>query len=230
MHGYKHKQKYYADKYVASQQKVSEWQREGWPLDDEKAMCKKFRLMQRMSPKRRKAVEAIERRIAKANVKPVKRKSKPSEKIESRKTLEEFRDYYSDQLSKATATKPPAPDEVKHWNKLLLDAEKCIRESEAHIKKLDIDQGRMVSQQEVERMLRAIIYAGNASIRAHLKELCEDIAACKTPAEVYAILPAMVLGGRIFEGVKKVSKSGGDVQLPQWVVDCVIAEGENYFE
>ena len=52
-----------------------------------------------------------------------------SSRDHDRKTLEDFRDYYVEQLN--VATKANLADEVKHWNDLLLKAEKCIRESDA---------------------------------------------------------------------------------------------------
>lgn len=149
--------------------------------------------------------------------------------------LEGLRDHYLRETAQAILEGDRG--RVKVWNDLLLKTDESLRRTELHRQKLGLTQGETIPRAEMERIIKALVYGGNASIRAHLKELCEDLAACSSPAQVYHILPPMVLGGRIFEGLKRLVKSPRDprspkseVELPQWIVDCFIQEGENYFE
>lgn len=212
-----------ADTFGVNQKMVSRWKQQGAPMDDLLALCKWIRLhRQRMPKELKQGIERIEKQAGK-NVIQAATPDAPS----NRKTLEDFRDYYVEQLN--VATQASLPDEVKHWNDLLLKTEKCIREAEAHIKKLGIDRGEMIPREEVERILKAMIYAGNACVRSQLKEIVEVLAA-ETPARMYEMLAPAVLGGRIFEGFKALTKSESQVKLPLWVVECMQSEGENYLE
>ena len=203
---------------------VSRWKKDGAPLGDLQALCKWLRLNRQRMPKELKSgIKRIERQASTDVI---------SESMSGggadRNTLEDFRDYYVEQLN--IATKGDKSDEVRHWNDLLLKTEKCIRDSEAHIKKLGIDKGEMIPREEVERILAAVIYAGNACVRAQIKEIAEVLAAESSPAEIYEMLSPAILGGRIFEGFKAVAKSDSGVKLPGWVLDVVQSEGENYLE
>jgi len=144
------------------------------------------------------------------------------------KSPDELRDEYLAELQIAKANGNSEREKVALNAYLKID--KQIRETALDEKKLGIQKGETLTKKEVERILKAIVYAGNACVRKQLKEVCEVIADCETPNDVYNLLPAMVLGGRIFEGMKAVSKSPSDVNLPQWAIDCMIGEGENYFE
>ncbi len=212
-----------ADTFGVGQKMVSRWKQQGAPMDDIQALCKWLRLNRQRMPKELKAgIERVEKQTSK-NVIP-----KIVVEAEDRKTLEDFRDYYVEQLN--VATKADLADEVKHWNDLLLKAEKCIRESEAHIKKLGIEKGEMMPREDIERILAAVVYAGNACVRAQIKEIAEVLAAESSPAKIYEILAPAILGGRIFEGFKALTKSDSQVRLPVWVISCVQSEGENYLE
>ena len=213
-----------ADIFNVSQLMLSRWKQQGAPLDDHQALCKWLRInRQRMPKKLKDSIQRIERKSST----DVIQKAAPAEDAD-RKTLEDFRDYYVEQLN--VATKEGLADEVKHWNDLLLKAEKCIRESEAHIKKLGIEKGEMMPREEVERIIRAMIYGGNACVRAQIKEIAEVLAAESSPAEIYEMLSPAILGGRIFEGLKALTKSESQVSLPIWVVKCFQSEGENYLQ
>jgi len=213
-----------ADIFGVGQKMVSRWKRQGAPMQDLQALCKWLRLnRQRMPKELRAGIERVEKKTSKHVIQTAE-----PEEAEDRKTLEDFRDYYVEQLN--VATKADLPDEVKHWNDLLLKTEKCIREAEAHIKKLGIEKGEMMPREEVERILAAIIYAGNACVRAQIKEIAEVLAAESSPAKIYEMLSPAILGGRIFEGFKALAKSESQVKLPKWVIDCVQSEGENYLE
>ena len=212
-----------ADTFGIGQKMVSRWKQQGAPMDDIQALCKWLRLNRERMPKELKAgIERVEKQTSKNVIQKI------VVEAEDRKTLEDFRDYYVEQLN--VATKADLADEVKHWNDLLLKAEKCIRESEAHIKKLGIEKGEMMPREDIERILAAVVYAGNACVRAQIKEIAEVLAAESSPAKIYEILAPAILGGRIFEGFKALSKSESLVKLPAWVISCVQSEGENYLE
>jgi transcriptional regulator with XRE-family HTH domain len=213
-----------ADNFGVSQKMVSRWKQQGAPLDDFQALCKWLRLNRQRMPKELKAGIKRMERIA---TKGVTQRTSPVDETD-RKTLEDFRDYYVQQLN--FAAKADLADEVKHWNDLLLKTEKCIRESEAHIKKLGIEKGEMMPREEIERIIRAMIYGGNACVRAQVKEIAEVLAAESSPAEIYEMLSPAILGGRIFEGLKVLTKSESQVSLPIWVVKCFQSEGENYLQ
>ena len=212
-----------ADTFGIGQKMVSRWKQQGAPMDDIQALCKWLRLNRQRMPKELKAgIERVEKQTSKNVIQKI------VVEAEDRKTLEDFRDYYVEQLN--VATKADLADEVKHWNDLLLKAEKCIRESEAHIKKLGIEKGEMMPREDIERILAAVVYAGNACVRAQIKEIAEVLAAESSPAKIYEMLAPAILGGRIFEGFKALSKSESHVKLPAWVISCVQSEGENYLE
>ena len=213
-----------SDIFGVDQKMVSRWKQQGAPLDDFQALCKWLRLNRQRMPKELKDnIQRIERKASS----DVIQKSVATEAAD-RKTLEDFRDYYVEQLN--VATKEGLADEVKHWNDLLLKAEKCIRESEAHIKKLGIEKGEMMPREEIQRIIRALIYGGNACVRAQVKEIAEVLAAESSPAEIYEMLSPAILGGRIFEGLNVLTKSESQVRLPMWVVECFQSEGENYLQ
>lgn len=213
-----------SDIFGVDQKMVSRWKQQGAPLDDFQALCKWLRINRQRMPKELKDnIQRIERKASS----DVIQKSVATEAAD-RKTLEDFRDYYVEQLN--VATKEGLADEVKHWNDLLLKAEKCIRESEAHIKKLGIEKGEMMPREEIQRIIRALIYGGNACVRAQVKEIAEVLAAESSPAEIYEMLSPAILGGRIFEGLKALTKSESQVRLPMWVVECFQSEGENYLQ
>ncbi len=154
---------------------------------------------------------------------------KPPTTDEEMLNLEQLRDYYLRKVSEATGAEFQDSEQIKLWNDLLLKTEKCIREAQAHEKKLGLEQGETIKREEVERIIDAILFAGNACVRNQIKELCQGIS-MKTPAEIYKVLPAAILGGRIFEGLAAVVKSDSEVQIPQWMVDRFIEEGENYLK
>ena len=219
----KNTQKKIAGNFGVNQKMVSRWKQQGAPMNDMQALCKWLRLNRQRMPKELKAgIERIEKQSSNNATKKILVEG------EDRKTLEDFRDYYVEQLN--VATKADLADEVKHWNDLLLKAEKCIRESEAHIKKLGIEKGEMMPREEIERIIQAMIYGGNACVRGQIKEIAEVLAAESSPAEIYEMLSPAILGGRIFEGLKVLTKSESQVKLPIWVVECFQSEGENYLQ
>ena len=139
-----------------------------------------------------------------------------------------LRDFYFGKLS--AAARRNDQNQIKYWNELLLKTEESMRRTEAHQKKFDLESGETIDRVEVERILAAMIYAGNACVRSQIKEIAEWLAAESSPAQIYEMLSPAILGGRIFEGFKALTKSDSQVRLPVWVVNCVQSEGDNYLE
>ena len=110
-----------------------------------------------------------------------------------------------------------------------LRIDKQIRESEAHAKKLGIDRGEMLSRGEVERILKNVIWAGNACASKFSKQIAQRLSE-KKPAEVYDILKPTLTALLIFEGMNRLAKTPGDINLPQWAVDCVQDERKSYLK
>jgi len=214
----------HAEYWHVSQRAISTWDKDGCPLDGSRVEQAKWIL--KNAKRKNKKTRARLAELIGDEMKKTTSGGMESEGL----TMEQARDYYAKQLSEATSAELQDSETIKEWNDLFVKADKAIRENEMHAKKLGIDSGEMLGRGEVERILKAIVYAGNACVRKQLKEVCEVIADCETPNDVYNLLPAMVLGGRIFEGMKAVAKSPSDVNLPQWAIDCMISEGENYFE
>ena len=139
-------------------------------------------------------------------------------KQEERRSLEEMRDYYSDQLDKATNSGHTDHEEIKFWNDLWLKADESIRRSQAHERKLGLEQGEMLPKADVEAILDNVIYAANACCNNFSKQIAQSLSG-KTPAGVHKILKPNLLSWLIFEGFDKLAKVPGEVNLPQWVID-----------
>lgn len=209
-----------AKEYNAAVRTVNRWAKLKAPFDDDEAM-NAFVMKQKHIPK-----EFIKWQIAKGFtqldddvVQDI------GDEFESQSKL---RDFYFAKLS--AAAKRSDQNQIKYWNELLLKTDESLRRTEAHQKKLGLESGETIDRVEVERILAAVIYAGNACVRAQIKEIAEALAAESNPAVIYEALAPAILGGRIFEGFKNVAKADSGVILPAWVIDCVQSEGDNYLE
>jgi transposase-like protein len=155
------------------------------------------------------------------------RKALSKEPEPESKSAEILRDEYLADLQSAKAS----GDEFRE--KMALNAylkiDKQIRESEAHNKKLGIDRGEMLSRGEVERILCAVAWSGNACCDKFSKQIAQRISE-KKPAEVYAILAPTLTALSLFEGMKRVTKSPGEINLPEWVVECFATEEKQYLK
>jgi len=146
-----------------------------------------------------------------------------------KKSLEEMRDYYASNLDRATRAESVDRESVKFWNDLLLKADESIRKSEAHAKKLGIDRGELLSREEVERIIKSMVWAGNACCDKFAQQIAQKLSG-KPPAEIYEILAPNLVSSSLFEAIKKVAKTPGDVNLPQWLIDCFLNEEDQYIE
>jgi transcriptional regulator with XRE-family HTH domain len=142
-------------------------------------------------------------------------------------TLEGVAEYYRRQLGRACSKHNKAA--IRFYNDLLLKTDKCIRETQAHERKLGLESGETMPRKEFERIVKAILFGGNACVRNQIKELAQGIS-MKTPQEIYRVLPAAILGGRIFEGLSALIKSDSEMQIPDWLFECFIDAGGNYLQ
>ena len=150
-------------------------------------------------------------------------------KQEERRSLEEMRDYYSSELDKATNSSYAGHEEIKFWNDLWLKADESIRRSQAHERKLGLEQGETLPKENVEAILKNVIWAGNACCNNFSKQLAQSLSG-KTPAEVHKVLKPNLLAMLIFEGFDKLAKVPGEINMPQWVIDCVKSEEKLYLK
>jgi hypothetical protein len=145
------------------------------------------------------------------------------------RTLEQMRDYYSLQLDAASKADDLDREAVKFWNDLLLKADESLRRSQAHATKLGIDRGEVLSRAEVERILQTMFWAGNACCNRFSLQISGRLSE-KPPAEVHKILKPMMTALLMFEPMKRLAKTPGDVNLPQWVIDCAMTERSFYLK
>ena len=155
-------------------------------------------------------------------------KSKIYQSEDETKSAEQLRDEYLAELQVAKSEGNEEREKVALNAYLKID--KQIRDTLLDEKKLGIKDGEMLPREEVERIMKAVIYAGNACVRNQLKEICQVLASESNPNAIYQKLAPAILGGRLFEGFKAVMKSPGKVQLPEWIVDVMQSEGENYLK
>ena len=209
-----------AKEYFVSVRTINRWIKLNAPFDDDDAL-NAFVMKQKLIPK-----DFIKWQIAKGFTYIDETTDEDiGEEFESQ---EKLRDFYFKKLSKAA--KRNDQNQIKYWNDLLLKTDKSLRELQAHQKKLGLESGETIAREEAERIIRAMIYGGNACVRAQVKEIAEVLAAEYSPAEIYEMLSPAILGGRIFEGLKALTKSESQVRLPMWVVECFQSEGENYLQ
>ena len=86
-----------------------------------------------------------------------------------------------------------------------------------------------MSRGEVERIMRAMFWAGNACCEKFAKQIAQKLSN-KEPAQIYDILAPLLTSLTIFEALKKVAKPPGEVNLPDWVVECASTEESQYIE
>lgn len=159
-------------------------------------------------------------------------KSKAKRRREAKKgkgldTAADFREHYRKKLAEATEREGDT-EGVKFWSDLFLKQDESIRRSEAHAAKLGIDNGTTLPRAEVERILRATFYAGNACVNSSLTMICQHIAGLSKPADIYNVLKPAMVGGRLFSGFDKVANIKGAPNLPDWVIECVRLEAKQY--
>ena len=210
--------KHYAVEFGVSENVFRGWLKKGAPYQNKAKMITWLNNLVRKSPE----VKAYLKEAG-VNLKPSK--SKAAKKTGA-KTAEDFRDHYQRELEKATDSNDQ--DQVKFWSDLFLKQDESIRRSEAHAAKLGIDNGTVMPRAEVERVLRAIFYAGNANVQGVLTSICQQLVGYTDAGELYHALKPAIVGGRLFSGLDKVMTTRGAPNVPEWFVDCIKLEAKQY--
>ena len=210
--------KHYASEFGVSENVFRKWLQKGAPYQNEAKMITWLNNLNRKSPEVKAYLKA-------RGVKPKPRKSAVLKSIKA-KTAEDFRDHYQKKLEEATETNDQ--DQVKFWSELFLKQDESIRRSEAHSAKLGIDNGTVMPRAEVERVLRAIFYAGNANVQGVLTSICQQLVGHTDAGELYHALKPAIVGGRLFSGLDKVMTTKGAPNVPEWFVDCIKLEAKQY--
>ena len=197
------------------------WKLEGAPIGSQKKLASWLLNKQRLN-------KATRARMAECGIKstPKRKLQKQKDAEPTGKSAEDFREDYRKKLEEAVE----ANDEtgIKFWNEHYLKIDESIRKTQLHAQKLGIDNGTTLPRAEVERILRAVLYAGNACTNSSLTLICEHIAGMDDPAQIYDTLKPAVVGGRLFSGFDKVANIKGAPALPDWVLECVKLEAKQY--
>lgn len=211
--------KHYAEEFGVPYNTFQTWLKRGAPYQNEAKMITWLLNLKRLAPGAKKWLES-------KGINPSVRKSKKKSVPKGLTTAEDFRDYYKAKL--AESIEVGDQNQVEFWAKLHLQYDESIRRNEAHAAKLGIDKGTLLSREEVERILGAVMYAGNACIQGVLNSICETLAGKSDPAEIYHFLKPQIVGGRLFSGFDRVKDLPGAPGLPGWVVECVKVEEKEY--
>jgi hypothetical protein len=190
----------------------------GAPYQNEPKMITWLNNLNRKSPE-------VKAWLKHRGVQPIPKKSAVLSSVKGQ-TAEDFRDHYRKKLQEATMANDQ--DQVKFWSDLFLKQDESIRRSEIHAAKLGIDNGTTLPRAEVERILRAVFYAGNGCVNGALTTICEHVAGLSDPGDVYHSLKPAIVGGRLFSGFDKVANIQGAPALPDWVIECVKLEAQQY--
>ncbi len=213
-----HKQ--YAEEWGVSLMTWNRWKSEGAPIGSPKSLASWLLNKQRLN-------KATRARMAECGVRATpKSKLQKEAKSEEGMSAEDFRDKYRAKLEDAVNSNDETG--VKFWNEHYLKIDESIRKTQLHAQKLGIDNGTTLPRAEVERILRAVLYAGNANVNSGLTIICEHIAGMDDPAQIYDTLKPAIVGGRLFSGFDKVANIKGAPALPDWVLDCAKTEAKQY--
>ena len=211
-----------AAEYGVSRQTIVRWGEQGAPFESDKDLFLWMRKNQLKGAARWRR-EFLEQN---PDFELNKKKIPKVKKVKELSSAENFRDHYKQQLDEAI--READTESIKFWNEHYLKIDESIRKTELHAKKLGIDNGTTLPRAEVERILRAIFYAGNGCINGALSTICEHLAGIDDPAEIYDVLKPCVVGGRLFSGFDKVAHIQGAPALPDWVLACVKPEAKEY--
>lgn len=206
-----------------SQSGIGKYQKAGCDFNAPEAEIAKWLLKHatRKSKTMREKIESV--------LKVGRPKAAPPNLDDPKESLEGMADYYGRQLNAATNAEHVDREDVKFWTDLLIKTEESIRRSEAHAKKLGIDRGEMLSREEVERILRAMFWGGNACVSNFSKQIALRLSE-KTPQQVHAILKPTLTALMIFEPLKRLSQVPGKIHVPAWVVECARTEEKSYIK
>lgn len=202
-----------------SRQTLATWIKKKAPFEDDHRLAVWLLNQERITVK----VRAWCNKIIKKNT---PRKNHVAKDKSELKNLEGILDYYMGKLN--ASVEEGALESIKFWNEHVIKTSESIRRSEAHAAKLGIDNGTTLPRAEVERILRAVLYAGNACVNGSLTMICEHVAGMDDPAQIYDCLKPAIVGGRLFSGFDRVANIKGAPGLPDWVLECVKTTAKDY--
>ena len=213
--------KHYAEEFGVSINTFAGWLRKGAPYQNEAKMKTWLLNLERKSP-------GVKKWLAErgAVVTGKKKKADAIKGAEELSSAESFRDHYRMKLDEAIQQNDT--DSVKFWNEHYLKIDESIRKTELHAKKLGLEDGTTLARAEVERILRAVFYAGNACTQGVLTTACQQWADIHDPAELYQAIKPVIVGGRLFSGFSKVVTTDGAPKIPDWVMECAQQEAKQY--
>ena len=224
------KQNDLAEFYGVDVRTIRRWKSSGAPLDNPQRMVGWLLSRKRIPNGAVKWLETQQKAKPAAESPVVNDEDSPldSDAVGSVKPLEDRRIELDRNLDLAIRANDHG--QIKLYGELLVRVDESLRRSEAHQKKLGLDQGETLGRMEVERILRALSYAGNACIEGLMDEICERVVAFDYPEEAYHFLKPILLGGRLFAGFARVEKVPGLPNVPTWVSAAMRAEADQYLD
>ena len=208
-----------AEEIGVSRQSLATWIKKGAPFEDDRRLAVWLLNQERITAK----VRAWCNKVIKRETPRQNHVAKDDAEL---KNLEGILDYYMGKLNESV--QHGELESIKFWNEHVIKTSESIRRSEAHAAKLGIDNGTVLPRAEVERILRAVFYAGNGCVNGALSTICEHLAGLSDPSDVYHALKPAIVGGRLFSGFDKVANIKGAPALPDWVIECVKLEAQQY--
>ena len=176
---------------------LNTWVKKGAPVDDDRRLAVWLLNQQRISTKVRSWCNRVIKR-------DTPRSNSVAKDEDELKNLEGILEYYMGKLN--DSVQKGELESIKFWNEHVIKTSESIRRSEAHAAKLGIDNGTTLARAEVERILRAVFYAGNGCVNGALATICEHVAGLSDPGDVYHSLKPAIVGGRLFSGFDKGGK------------------------
>ena len=160
----------------------------------------------------------------------VKHRAKLQKSVDAEETKDNgayyFRDFYRDKLNEAIEQNNE--ESIKFYNEHYLKIDESIRKTELHAKKLGLEDGTTLPRSQVEQILRAVFFAGNACLQGVLTGRCQEWADIHDPAELYESMKPELVAQKLFSGFSKVVTTTGAPNIPDWVMDCVRTEAKQY--
>ena len=208
----------HARKYGVSTRTISRWLVDNAPLDNDDAMIRWFSGRPNLPPSVRQWLTKVtaEKAILDSPV------------LQDNKTLEERREELDKLLDEALRTHNVA--EAKILTELLVKIDESIRRSEAHAKKIGLDNGETITREKCEQILEYVFYAGNACIDSHLQQICDKLADMESAQDIYHFLKPVLTGGYLFSGIDKMAKVKTAIAIPPFIVDVAKLSSKEYLD
>ena len=172
----------------------------------------------RLTPK----IEAFSKRVQDANATSEAPIGAADTETGDLETPEQMCEFYRKRLE--TALTNDDFHNIKLYSDLHLKTSESIRRNEIHATKVGLKSGDVMTRAEVERIMKAALYAGNACVHLQLSSICERLAGISDPGELYHVLKPALVGDLIFSGFSKAKGIG----VPDWFIDLVKQEAKSY--